>query len=163
MFERALEIDASDHQLVINLASAHYWAGRHVQATQLFERAIEMVESQLEVNVRDASLLATMGMLRAQTQRVAESESFLARALELTPNDVEVMAMASEAYEMLGDRDSALRWAKSALEEGYPVDALETNPTLSQLMKDPRCSASTTFPGQRQLEFPIPTLLPLST
>ncbi len=53
-------------------------------------------------------------------------------------NDVDVMFNAAKAWELLGDRESALEWLGRALESGYPLSKIEACPELEELRADER-------------------------
>jgi tetratricopeptide (TPR) repeat protein len=138
LFRQALEINSSQYQVVINLASAYKWSGQRAEAQESYEKAILMVKERLEVNPKDPGLMASLGQLYAATSRVELARGQVQEALSAAPDDLEVMALAAEAYELLGERDRAMHWILKAVEAGYPADAVRENPTFRQLVADQR-------------------------
>lgn len=58
-------------------------------------------------------------------------------ALELS--DLGIMFRIGEIYEQLGERETALKWIKTALKKGYySVTETECNPFLRELRADER-------------------------
>jgi hypothetical protein len=44
----------------------------------------------------------------------------------------------ADAYEVLGDRQSALRNVEKALQKGYPLEDLKSDPDQQALLQDPK-------------------------
>lgn len=59
-------------------------------------------------------------------------------ALALSPDDPFVLDDVAEAYEVLGDRLQAIRYMERALEKGYPLGYLTSDPAMRGLLGDPR-------------------------
>ena len=137
-FEKALELDDSDYRVVANLASAHHFAGERDEAMRTWDQASAMVAAMLEVNPNEPVLLASLAVYRASSGRPDEARPLVEKALELAPKEVGVLKLASEAYESLGERDLALEHLITAVSLGYPLAALDENPTFMHLRNDPR-------------------------
>jgi serine/threonine-protein kinase len=138
-YETAVGLDASDYRVWRGLGLSHYWApGERAKAGDALARAAELGERQLEVNPRDAALLADLGDCYAHLGNAPRARELLKRSLALAPDDVEVLRTAASAYEQLGDRELALRWVRRALDSGYPRALIEGDPGLAALRSDPR-------------------------
>jgi serine/threonine-protein kinase len=153
-FEQALEHDTSDYRVWRNLGVSYYWApGARDKAKDALTRAIALGDEQLRVSPRDGALLVDLADCHALLGRAARARELLKRGLELAPEDVEVQHTAAAAYEQIGDRRSALRWAGRALASGYPRSRLEDDPGLSAVLADPRfpraSEPATTISGRR--------------
>ena len=58
-------------------------------------------------------------------------------ALALSPDDAGILVKAGEAYENLGERSLALEYFGKALQKGWTLEDLKTNPDLRSLLFDP--------------------------
>jgi len=154
-FEKALEYDKSDYRIWRNLGVSYYWApGARDKARDALTRAIALGDEQLRVSPRDGALLVDLADCHALLGRAARARELLKRGLELAPDDVEVQYTAAAAYEQVGDRESALRWARRALAGGYSREWMEADPGLAALRLDPRFRRAdeppaTTISGRR--------------
>jgi tetratricopeptide (TPR) repeat protein len=139
MFERAVELDPADCQLVGNLATAYHWGGDRARAGPEFRKAIEVCEASLAAAPGDPLLMAILagyyGMLGEDRQRGLE---LLDRATSAKIADAQLMSVIGESYEDLGDRNRALDWLGRALENGVTLAQLERMPSLDELREDPR-------------------------
>jgi hypothetical protein len=59
----------------------------------------------------------------------------LQTALAAGASDPEVLQDAATAYELLGDRQAAVRWAQRALDAGQPWNNLQNDRDLRNLMR----------------------------
>ena len=65
--------------------------------------------------------------------------SFLKQAEKLNPEDVYLIFYIGDIYEeWLGERETALKWFKSALEKGYTLKRFYQYPGLKKLIADSR-------------------------
>jgi eukaryotic-like serine/threonine-protein kinase len=149
-FEKALALDDRDYRLWRNLATSYRWApGEDGKARAAYERAAHLAEQRLGVNPRDAAVLADLADCHAILGDRARSSEELKRALAIAPDDVELQQVAAGVYEQLGDRESALRSIRLAIEGGYPREQVERDPDLSGLRADPRFPESGKARGAR--------------
>ncbi len=63
---------------------------------------------------------------------------YLEDALVSDPDRAETMFRAAELYEMLADRELALKWIGEALRNGLAREELEHSAALEALRSDPR-------------------------
>jgi hypothetical protein len=56
----------------------------------------------------------------------------------IAPDSGEILAAAAEAWEVMGERDTAIEFAKRALAAGYTRQQLGRNREFAELLKDPR-------------------------
>jgi hypothetical protein len=59
-------------------------------------------------------------------------------ALAISPDDPRVLINVADAYEVLGDRPNALRNVEKALQKGYPLEDLKSDPDQQALLQDPK-------------------------
>jgi serine/threonine-protein kinase len=139
LFERAVALDDRDYRLWQNLAGAYYWssAERH-HAPAAYEKAVELARVALEVNPRDAGVLADLAECEAMLGRSAAARASIASALEAASGDPNIEFRAAFVYEQLGDRDRALERIGAALRAGYPQREIDGHPGLGLLRQDHR-------------------------
>jgi Flp pilus assembly protein TadD len=138
-FEKALELNDKDYQLWGNLASAYWWAlATREKAVQTFERAAEMASARLKLQSRDPYLHADLAIYYAKLRKSDLAAARVESALALAPADREILALAAEAHELLGRRVKAVELTRKALASGYPLENLERNPELRDLLKEVR-------------------------
>ena len=146
MYERALAIEEGDYQLWINLASAYEQIPKRKDAAKkAYGRAAELAESELAANPRNATVMIHLAECHAALGDTARALKLAAGSLEEQPDNVQIVVRAGLVYEQLGRRDPAVAMIGKALELGFPVAYLESQPQLSDLMHDPRLAG---IPGK---------------
>jgi tetratricopeptide (TPR) repeat protein/TolB-like protein len=139
MYEKALELDDSDYRLWGNLASAYWWVpGERERSTETYRAAVARAENVRRIKPRDPMLLCLLGGYHASLGEETAALELTDEALTLAPDDVEILFQAGHNYEVLGDRDRALRWIGEALERGYSRKQCERTPALRGLCTDER-------------------------
>lgn len=142
-YQNALEIDDSDWLAWGNLAYVYSWMnGMDQQTIETFEHAIELAEAARQQNSREAYVHSDLALYYAKTQRKELALQRLETAIVLSPESANIIAAAAEAYELLGQRDNAVKLARKALDLGYSREQLQRNTELTELLTDPRMQAS---------------------
>jgi serine/threonine-protein kinase len=138
-YEQATGLDDRDYRVWRGLAISRYWSpGERPRAQEAFARAARLAEQQLEVDPKDAAVLADLADCHAYLGDGGRSRRELARALALAPADAEVLATAAAVYEQLGEREKALQALSRALAAGYPIELAARDPGLAALRADAR-------------------------
>jgi serine/threonine protein kinase/Flp pilus assembly protein TadD len=136
---RAIEMRPSQYRAWGLLASVY--ANEHADAAKVrdaYLKAIALSADLLKQTPRDEYLLADVGGYYAAAGKEKESLPLLAQAAALAPDTPEVLYQVAVGYEMLRQRDEALRWLAKARAGGYPSEAIARNPVLAALRADPR-------------------------
>lgn len=137
MYENALNISDRDHRVWGNYASALRWADADSQKVrETYSKALSMAEEEKIVNPRDAHLLVRIAGYHAALGNDSEARRHLSTALEISPDNINVMSYAGIVYEQLDERDQAVSLIKGALELGYPLSEIENDPDLNELRSD---------------------------
>ncbi len=137
--ERALAINDKNYRTWLNFAEAQYWApGGRDKALAAYEQAAQRAETQLKLNPRQGGVLADLANMYSRTGKAALANDLVRKALEASPEDVEVIYQTGSVYEQLGDRKRALELIGRALAKGYSIDLVRRSPTLTELRKDPQ-------------------------
>ncbi len=138
-YRKALELDDKDWLAWGNLGYVSSWmGGMEKQATEAFDRAIQLAEAERKESPRDASLHSQLALYYAKTGKAQLSLQRLSTALTLSPATGQIQADAAEVYELLGMREKAVAAFRSSLELGFQRQQLLRNPELSRLLEDPR-------------------------
>lgn len=141
-YQKALEIDDTDWLAWGNLAYTYSWInGMNLQATETFERAIQLAEDAQQQNPRDPFIHSDLALYYAKTGKSELALRYLGTAITLSPDTGEILAAAAEACEIIGQRDKAIELIQQSLEFGITQQHLQRNPEFSDLLTDPRMQA----------------------
>jgi tetratricopeptide (TPR) repeat protein len=139
MYEKALELDDQDYRVWMNLASAYYWtSGQREKGLATYRKTIQMAEEYRTINPGNREVLAHLAECYVPVGEQDLALSLIEQALSLEPDNIDFMVRAGLVYEVLGERDKALECIGKALDQGYPVEAIEGVPELEPLLNDPR-------------------------
>ena len=137
-YEKALELQEKVYRNWSFLANAYYWADQHDEARAAWQRMIELADSQLAVNPRDADALGHLADAYAKIGgNEHEARAMIERMLALKQLDNDHLAWIGRTYEQLGARDLALEYLEKALKNGLTLVAIERSPWLEDLRADP--------------------------
>ncbi len=120
------------------LARAYYWAGARQKAQQAWRRAVEDAEAQLAVNPRKIEAMQYLIDAYPHLGQPAKALDLVETVLALDRKDPQVLDSIARLYELLGQRDLALRYLQEALENGLTTVSIERSPWLEALRADPR-------------------------
>ncbi len=141
-FEKARELQNRDVLNWGNLGDALYWTpGRRAEASPAYKRAIELAQSQLQVNPKDAASRAYIAEYGAMLGDKELSVEQIQEALKLSPSDPEIAYRASLVYNQLGDHQKTMEWLKKAVAGGYSLTVVRDTPDFAQLQSDPAFKA----------------------
>jgi tetratricopeptide (TPR) repeat protein len=139
---QARKLNDTSYSAWVNLANAYYFIpGKREQAMATFRRAAELAEDQLAITPNDANLLASLGGYYAVLGDNARAQERMRKSLELAPENSIVLYFAGHASEQLGRRDDAFELIGRAIDNGYALTEIESDPWLAQLRTDPRFEA----------------------
>ncbi|HIG43220.1 MAG: hypothetical protein ABGY96_24825 [bacterium] len=88
--------------------------------------------------MREPFVHSDLALYYAKTEKPDLARQRLETAIVLSPDSGEIQAAAAEAYEIIGERDEAIKFIQKSLELGYPRQRIQRNPELSDLLNDPR-------------------------
>jgi Flp pilus assembly protein TadD len=91
----------------------------------------------LAINPNDGNLRSSLAVYLAKTGDRIESRREISRALDLAPQNVNVIFKSAQVYEISGDRSSARRYLSEALAKGYSIDEARYLPEFSGLRNEP--------------------------
>ena len=139
MFEKALELEDTDYRIWGNMAAAWYWSpdGR-AKARDAYQRAITLVQAQLQVNPEDYSASSYLALFLAMVEDSEASRTVLHHLEQLVIEDIEVLFLIGYSNEVLGAREKALLWIGKAVTHGYARAMIAKLPGLRSLREDPQ-------------------------
>jgi tetratricopeptide (TPR) repeat protein len=139
MFRKAIELRPNDYQVWGNLASCYLWnPAERSKAEETYKKAIQLAEERLRSEPNDVRVIARLGAFYATIGDSQRSMPLLRRAAALGSESAYANAKLAEAYELLGQREEALRWIGKALRLGYSPQQIKRSPEMARLWKDPR-------------------------
>ncbi|MFZ3001311.1 MAG: protein kinase [Undibacterium umbellatum] len=130
-----------------NLGDSLLWIpGRENEAKRAYEKARELLLPRLQTAPNDMALVSRFGLYSARVDDKDAALEYMQRALKLGPKDANVHFRVGLAYELLGQRENALTEISKAIEFGYSLKSLESEPNLLNLRRDPRYTKSSEQP-----------------
>lgn len=135
--EHALKINASDYNVWNFLLMADEWQKKDAAAAEARHQTQILAEQDVKVQPTDAQAQSVLAYLYAQEKRDRDAATRIQTALALSPSDASVLSNVGQAYENMGDRAHGLEYIREALEKGYPLGLLRSEPTLQSLLQDP--------------------------
>jgi tetratricopeptide (TPR) repeat protein len=114
---------------------------RRAEAIAAYRKAIELSDARVQVNPRDANLLAYSAAFHAMVDSRDEAMALLSRALAASPNDADVLFRAAVIYNHFGDKEKTLEFLKKAADAGYSRIIIRDTPDFETLQSDRRFRA----------------------
>ncbi len=140
--QQSLRIDPSDWLNWGNLGDTLFQIPvRRAEAMSAYQRAIELAKPRLEVNPRDATILAFTADYNAMLDQERQARVQLAQALEIAPADADVLFRAAILYNHFGDKEKMLDCLTKSVAAGYPRTVIRDTPDFDPLKDDPRLRA----------------------
>jgi len=138
MFEAGVRLSPRNPFVRGNLADAYRWIpGEAKKAEENFRQAIELGEQELQINPRDAEIVANIALWRAKTGFQAEAVRDIEKALTSAPADPRYMYYGAVVYKLAGNRPRALEWLKKSVAHGYLVREIRADPEMRDLHDNP--------------------------
>jgi serine/threonine-protein kinase len=138
-FEQALQLGANDYLIWANLGDAYRWTpDNEDNARDAYQRALQLLEPELGRNPDDPTLRSRHALYLAKSGAGAGALADLALIDWSESDDLNLLYRIIPAYEIAGDRDTALEVLEAALEAGLPLSFITDEPELTDLRSDPR-------------------------
>ncbi len=133
-----MKIDDKDWQNWGNLADTLYQIpARRPEAMSAYRRAIERAKLRLEVNPRDAGILAFTADYYAMLDQYKQARELLTRALELSPTDADVLFRAAILHNHFGESQTTLEYLNKAVAAGFSPIVIRDTPDFDNLRGNP--------------------------
>ncbi len=142
-YVKALSFNDRNYQIWGNLASCYDWLKEDPEKTgNTFRKALEMAESALQVNPKDANILTDIASYHASLGEMDKANETIGKALALMPDEIEIQFKAAEVYALSGNLDRSWRYIEKVLAKGYSRQKIIRSPALQlRLSEDPRFQA----------------------
>ncbi|MGB9073489.1 MAG: tetratricopeptide repeat protein [Terriglobales bacterium] len=139
---QAVKIDDKDWLSWGNLGDTLYQVpARRAEAKDAYGKAIERAKARLEVNPRDAEILAYTADYYAMLDQEKQAREQLTRALAIASADADVLFRAAILYNHFGDSEKTLEYLSKAVEAGCPRNFIRDTPDFDHLQENPRFHA----------------------
>jgi tetratricopeptide (TPR) repeat protein/TolB-like protein len=125
-----------------NLADAYRWSGQPEQAKNAYEKAIALAYDALEVNPKSTNVMARLALCYAKKGQYDSARQYIDRARSLDATNVEVIFDQAVIESLSGNQSAALRDLRQAVEKGYSIAQIESEPDLAKLRLIPSYRAS---------------------
>lgn len=138
-FQNGLNLDDSDWMLWGNLGDSLFWSGeRKLKARAAYQNAIVRAEKKLEVNPKDALVLAFLADYNAMNEQRSKAVEYIDDALTVAPEDGEVRLRAAIVYNHFGDSNRCLATLQKAITLGYSTQVIWDTPDFDHLHNNSR-------------------------
>jgi tetratricopeptide (TPR) repeat protein/predicted Ser/Thr protein kinase len=129
-FERAVSLAPNHARLRFNLGDALHVLGLDEEKRKQYEEGIRLGREVLRVNPRDLAMHRQMSLAYSRTGEPRRAKLHLERALELAPEDADVMTYAALIAFEQGDRAGGISSLRKALDAGADPALLVREPAL---------------------------------
>ena len=137
--KRATELDPHNDVLWRNLGDSYRQIPSGASdATLAYQKALQTAIDELSVNPNSTEVLSGIALYDAHLGRKKEAETFINKALRLSPTDSDVLFTSALVYEIIGNRNHALEAIDQAVKCGYSIEDVEHEPELIALRSDAR-------------------------
>jgi TolB-like protein/tetratricopeptide (TPR) repeat protein/DNA-binding winged helix-turn-helix (wHTH) protein len=130
-YSKAIALAPEDHRLWGGRADSRWYLPQGRAAARAdYRRAVLLAEKALAVDATDADTWALLGYFYGRLDDQDRSRRYLARALELAPDQPFVVYCAALAAADRGDRPEAQRLIKHAIDSGFSRTLVTPDPAL---------------------------------
>jgi Tfp pilus assembly protein PilF len=136
-FGKAVEIVPSAHLYWGNLGDALRWIpGEKQKAHEAYRHAIHLADEGLLAKPNDAQLLSYLALYTAKSGYTKRALAYIGRLELISHRTADSFFKSCIVFEITGNRPSALRDLKIAIELGYLFKDLQNEPELVSLRSD---------------------------
>jgi serine/threonine protein kinase/tetratricopeptide (TPR) repeat protein len=127
--QQALKLDPTDWQNWGNLGDTLFQIPtRRAEAKQAYQKAIDLARTRLDVNPKDSYVLAFSADYYAMLDQERTAKEQLERALQIAPNDPDVLFRAAILYNHFGDKEKTLDFLNRSIAAGYSRTVIRDTP-----------------------------------
>jgi eukaryotic-like serine/threonine-protein kinase len=139
LYEKAVAFKPQSFVIVGNLGDAYYWSpGERSKSFPVYRTAIALAQKSLDVNPRDAEILADLAGYQAALGQARAASDNIHRALALSPRNPDLLLDAAAVFDLLNSQNQALDYLEKAVSVGATPDTLLDNPNFDNLHHLPR-------------------------
>jgi len=135
--EKAVQMDPASHENIAGLADAYRQLGQRDKAKANYETAIKLALKAYEVNTRDAITLGELALYYAKNGDLNRAQNFIAKAREIDANNNVLIYNDAVIQVLSGKPADALTRLREALQKGYPVEMVKSEPEFAPVRSTP--------------------------
>jgi Flp pilus assembly protein TadD len=135
--EKAVQMDPASHENIGGLADAYRQLGQRDKAKSNYDTAIKLALKAYEVNTRDAITLGELALYYAKNGDLNRAQNFIAKAREIDANNNVLIYNDAVIQVLSGKPADALKRLREALQKGYPVEMIRSEPELAAMRSTP--------------------------
>jgi eukaryotic-like serine/threonine-protein kinase len=136
--KKALELNDQNYEVWSNLTAAYEWLRDDAKASSSRKKAIEFLERAVKRDPQNAEAQAALAALYAKNGLKDRALTGVRISLALSPKNQYALAQVADAYELLGERQSAIKYLEEALANGLNKGQLRGDPEIQGVISDPR-------------------------
>jgi tetratricopeptide (TPR) repeat protein/predicted Ser/Thr protein kinase len=133
MFEKAVRLNPNSERMVGNLADSYRWSSHADKAERTYDRAIALGYKELQVNPRNADVMADMSLYYAKKGNSTEALALIKQARTINNENVDSIYDEGVIQAIGGNSVEALKTMREAFQKGYPTADAENDPELKDL------------------------------
>jgi serine/threonine-protein kinase len=137
-FERAVELNPKADQFIGNLGDGYRWGGHKDKAAAAYDKAIALAVQDLQINPRNAMARGSIALYYAKKGDDAQARRMIVNARAIDNANVNLAYFEATIHSLAGRTQDALALLEEALEAGYPVAAMQSDPDIQRLSTDAR-------------------------
>ena len=134
--EKSVALGPNQEFCVGNLADAYRYAGETDKAQATYERAIALAFQDLQVNPQSTEDLGDLAEYFAKKGEPDRGMDFIRRARAIDSKDVELTFTQATVEALANKPADSLRTLREALQKGYPVREVESDPDFASLQNN---------------------------
>ncbi len=136
--EKAKALNPKKYDYWVNLGDAYRMIPADAgKAREAYRQAILLAAEELRVNPRNATVLGMLAQCHARLGHAKTAREYLAKALNLEPNNANVLFSACIVHLESGERQEALNSLSESAHTGYPAALLAADPQFDTFRSDP--------------------------
>jgi serine/threonine-protein kinase len=132
-YQRAIAIRPNSRETHRNLGDAYSRLGMKRQALAAYNRAIELTLNDLKVNDRDARSVASLALYFQKAGRSDEARKSINEAVQLAPEDFEVLRRSAQVHALAGREADALADLERAIQRGLRPETVRNEDEFESL------------------------------
>ncbi len=137
MFEKAVAMNSNDSMVMGNLADSYRWSGRKQEAIDTYDKAIALGYKELQVNPRASSTMGSLALYYAKKGDSVHAMQFAQHALSIEPHDISLVYIQAVVYCLADKKAESLGFLREALQKGYALEEVKSDPELGNLQSSP--------------------------
>jgi len=136
--KKAIALNGSSYDLWANLTAGYEWVKDATQADAARSRTISLLEDAVKRNPQNAEAQSALAALRAKNGQRDQALDGIGISLALSPTNQYVLFQVADAYEVLGDREAAIRYLQQAFVNGLSRREASGDPEIQRVLADTR-------------------------